>query len=232
MLQLLTMCLCSIFFVLPAVAFTQEDRVVIDKSQLPLEANAATDFVPTGWDIAARASGDLNGDSVPDLALTLIQEKRAGSSEDAVNDRQRALVILFKGTDGKLHRAAVADRLLQCTACGGAFYGVVEAPADVKIEKGVLIVNQDHGSRNVTEQTFRFRYQPGIKRLVLIGLDVVDRDRATGTVVQESTNFLTGRKMVTRIEQNERLNKETTKRTSRTVAKNRITIEQVDSEKY
>jgi len=32
----------------------------------------------------------------------------------------------------------------------------VEAPANVTIEKGVLIVEQEHGSREVTDTTYRF----------------------------------------------------------------------------
>src|SRR5262249_12244483 len=86
----------------------------------------------------------------------------------------------------------VAGNLLQCTRCGGAFYGVVETPADVKIEKGAVVVQQDHGSREVTNTTYRFRYEPSTGKFLLIGFDLANNDRATAQVVSESINYLTG----------------------------------------
>jgi hypothetical protein len=232
MLQPLAICACAILFLVPSLSFAQENRVLTDKSRIPLEANDVKDFVPPGWVIEEQVSGNLNGDSSPDLALKLVQEQRAGGADED-NEGQRALVILFAGRDGKWQRVAIAEKLLQCTSCGGAFYGVVKAPANVKIEKGVLIVNQDHGSRNVVEQTFRFRYEPRMKKFILIGLDVNDNDRASGEVVEESTNFITGRKITKRSQYNERLDKHVLKSTSRSpVARKSITIEEMDSESY
>ena len=53
-------------------------------------------------------------------------------------------------------------------------------------------MNQDRGSRTVTESTFRFRYRAAARRFALVGLDAIERDRATGAVLAKSTNFLTG----------------------------------------
>jgi hypothetical protein len=232
MVRFLAIALCAILLVLPSSSFAQERRAVIDKSRLPLEANAVKDFIPPGWVMEEQVLGDLNGDATPDLALKLIQEGPAGD-ENVIRERHRALVILFAGKDGKLRRAAIADNLLQCTSCGGAFYGAVEAPANVKIRRRVLIVKQDHGSRNVTEQTFRFRYDPKVQRFVLIGLDISDNDRATGVVVEESMSFLTGVKVVTRSQYNKRLDKYVTRSTLRKqIAKKRTTMEQIDHEQY
>src|SRR5205814_10666602 len=108
------------------------------------------------------------------------------------SDRARALIVLLQGADGKLSRAAIADKLLQCTGCGGAFYGVVDAPANVKVENNVIVVEQDHGSREVSDVTFRFRYDPASQRFILIGFDYAERDRANGKSASESTNYLTG----------------------------------------
>ncbi len=230
MIKPLTAWLCVILLLLPSLSTAQEGQARIDKSRMAQESDAVQDFVPPGWVLEEQVAGDLNGDAVPDAALKLIQEKRAGG-DDAIVDRQRALVILLKGRDAKLHRVAVAENLLQCTACGGAFYGVVEAPANVKIEREQLIVNQDHGSRDVTEQTFRFRYQPNGK-LVLIGLDVIDRDRATGEVVNESTNFLTGRKVIKRIRPAARSGRDIIRTTVRRVSRKLVPIEEVNRENY
>ena len=232
MLRLLAVALCAALAVLPVTAFAQDGRVVIDQSGMPREANAVGDFVPRGWEVEEEVSGDLNGDAIPDLAVKLVQAKRAGGG-DEIEERQRALVVLLRGADGRLRRAAVADKLLQCTACGGAFYGAVEAPAEVKIERGVIVVRQDHGSRNVVEQTFRFRHDPASKKFVLIGYDMNDNDRATGELVEESTNFLTGLKLVKRSQYDRRLDRHVVKSTARArVARGGVTIEQVDYEKY
>ncbi|HEY9284737.1 MAG TPA: hypothetical protein VIP46_14875 [Pyrinomonadaceae bacterium] len=204
-----------------------------DKSRLPETGRAAADFVPAGWVLEEQVAGDLNNDAVPDLALKLIQAKPANAKEDWIVERQRALVVLFRGRDGALRRAAVADKVLQCTSCGGAFYGVVEAPAGVKIERGVIVVSQDFGSREVTEHTYRFRYDAAAARFVLIGFDSTSRDRLTATVTQESTNFLTGRKVTTvRTPPKTARGRDTVKTTTRAVARKRTPMEEVDGENF
>ncbi|HEY0006977.1 MAG TPA: hypothetical protein VGB17_19510 [Pyrinomonadaceae bacterium] len=226
MFRLSVIILCCLVFVSPALSLVQENPG-LDKSRIPVEANNVKAFAPLGWKIEEQVSGDLNNDAIPDYALKLIEDKPAEKDADTPQERQRALVVVFSNKAGKLSRAAVADKLLQCTSCGGAFYGMVEAPANVKIEKGVLIVNQDHGSRNVTEATYRFRYDPQIKQLVLIGLDVVDRDRATAEVIAESTNYLTGLKVVKsyRAKGRDLISR-------KRVSREKISIEQVDHESF
>ena len=123
-------------------------------------------------------------------------------------------------------RAAVADKLLQCTRCGGAFYGVSESPANVQIEKGIIVVDQDHGSRNLTNTTYRFRYDAASQQFILIGFDYADADRATASVVSESTNYLTGVRIVTRGKGNRDI------KSRSTIPVKKTSIEQVDSEKF
>ncbi len=186
---LLTWC----FVVLSCACFGQDEPAKIDKSQIPATGSDPRDFIPAGWKLEKQLTADLDGDGVSDYVLKLIENKPSKTAEDAVNDRARALVVLLADAGGKLTRAAVADRLLQCTQCGGAFYGVVEAPAEVTIDpKAVIVVAQDHGSREVSNMTFRFRYDASSKRFVLVGFDYAERDRATAKVVAESTNYLTG----------------------------------------
>ena len=210
----------------PAPSSAQEEGATIDVSRIPAAAGDVKGFVPPGWKIEEQVAGDLNGDSVPDYALKLVEDKPAKSADDMPTERGRALVVVLAGKEGKLARAGVADKLLQCTACGGAFYGVAEAPANVSIARGVLVVNQDHGSRDVTETTYRFRYEPATGRFALIGFDLSDRDRLTATTVTESTNYLTGLRVTTRGNGDR-------DKTSRTqVRREKIYIEQVDGGKF
>jgi|GEM_PF-392830 len=205
-------------------SFAQDEPGTIDKSLVPKEGTEIGKFAPAGWKIEQQVSGDLNGDGLPDYALTLVEAKPDKNSEGDPTDRGRALVIVL-ARDGKFGRAGVADKLLQCTRCGGAFYGVVETPVEVTIEKGVVVVQQDHGSRNLTNTTYRFRHDPAGKQFVLIGFDYADADRATGKVVSESTNYSTGVRVTTR-DRGKRAVK-----TRRVIPKTKTSFDSVDSEK-
>ena len=214
-------------FAATAFCVAQDERNLINKSRIPAEAGSIDKFVPAGWKIEEQLTGDLNGDSVPDYALKLVEDKPAKDSDDVATERQRGLVIILQNEGGKLTRAAVADKLLQCTHCGGSFYGVSESPANVKIEKGgVIMVDQDHGSRNLANTTYRFRYDATSQQFILIGFDYADADRATANVVSESTNYLTGVRIVTRSKGNRDV------KSRSTIPVKKVSIEQVDSEKF
>jgi hypothetical protein len=186
----------ALVLILPALVAAQEGTP-IDKSRVPAVADSPAKFAPSGWKIEEQVAGDLNGDGVADYALKLVEDKPATDSEGTATERERALVVVLQ-TGGKLIRAALADKLLQCTRCGGAFYGVSESPANVAIDKGVIVVDQDHGSRNLTNTTYRFRYDQATKKFVLIGFDFADADRLTANVISESTNYVTGVRITTR----------------------------------
>ena len=205
------------FVTLTSWCFAQDERTTIKKSLIPASGNETSNFIPAGWKLEEQLSSDLNGDGSADYVLKLIQDKPAKTS-DEVNDRARALVILLQDANGKLARSAIADKLLQCTGCGGAFYGVVDAPANVTIEKNVIVVEQDHGSREVSDLTFRFRYDSISQRFLLIGFDYTEHDRANGKAAAESTNYLTGVRR--------------TNGKASTVPKSKIFLDDVDYEKF
>lgn len=216
---------------LPARGAVQDQKISSAGTPLPLTAKTQRELVPPGWIIEEEILGDLNGDNRTDVVLKLLQPKPS-AGEHTVAERRRALLILLRQDNGQLRRAAFVDKLLQCPSCGGALYGVTEAPSEVTIVKGNLTVKQERGSRNVVEQTFRFRYESRTNKFWLIGFDRADRDRATGALVEQSTNFLTGQKIVTKSQFDERLQKFLTKSsTLSTVSRERVAIEQVDHEK-
>src|SRR6185369_10692545 len=130
MLQVTALAICAVFLAGPSLSHLQDEGKRIDKSRIPARADDVKKFAPPGWKIEEQVAGDLSGDSVSDYALKLVEDKPAKNSEDVATERQRALVILVKDTGG-LARVGVADKLLQCTSCGGAFYGVDDSPAEV-----------------------------------------------------------------------------------------------------
>jgi hypothetical protein len=90
----------------------------------------------------------------------------------------------------------------------------------------VIVVQQDHGSRDVANTTFRFRYDPATQRFILIGFDFADGDRLTAAVVSESNNYVTGVREVTRSKGDKDL-------TSRTrIPKTKTYLEQVNSQDF
>lgn len=219
---------CAVFTFFPTTQSLAQDagdtRTTIDESAVPDSGKSVNEFAPAGWKIEEDVKGDLNQDGVIDHALKLIEDKPA-PKEDEFIDLSRALVIVFGGKDG-LKKAAVASRILQCTGCGGAFYGVSPAPANVSIAKGVLTVNQDHGSRWVSDLTYKFRYNKQSGMFILIGFDYASRDRAAGSITSESSNYLTGKRITTIGK-----GKKNTIKNS-TFAKERVSIESIDTEEF
>ena len=96
----------------------------------------------------------------------------------------------------------------------------------MKIEKGVIIVEQGHGSRDTTDTAYRFRYDPETQRFVLIGFDYVGSDRMTAGKITESTNYLTGVRKVSRD------NGKRTLTSSTQIPKKKIFLDDVDYEKF
>jgi hypothetical protein len=215
-----------ILLVCAVTTFAQAEAGKIDVSLIPANAKTAPSFVPVGWKIEEQITGDLNGDSLPDYLLKLVEDKPAKDADDMPTERGRALVIALAEKDGSVKRAAVADKLLQCTRCGGAFYGVVESPAGVSIEKGVVVIEQEHGSRNLTNTTYKFRFDPATQRFILIGFDLADADRLTAQVVSESNNYLTNSRVITRSKGSRDV------KTRTVLSKKKIYLEDVSSEDF
>ena len=211
----------------------QDARRTLDPKLVPMSGTTTKTFVPKGWKSQDEQAGDLNGDGLPDAVLQLIEDKPARDAKDEFQERQRALLILFKTADGKYARAAVANKLLMCASCGGMLGGSAgDAPgADVKIEKGVLIVSQLSGSRESTDLLQRFRYDARSQKFLLIGQDITSADRLVGNSEVISTNFLTGKQVIERRKYNQKTDKEVVlSKQIKVVAKARKTIEQVDFE--
>ena len=121
-------------------------------------------------------------------------------------------MIVFKNAKGEFERVVTAKDVLQCTTCGGMLGGEKNTP-DIKIVKGVLIINTLTGSRESTESTFRFRYDPKVARFALIGYDDIERDRGTGASTSTSTNYLTGVQITTEYQYNQKTEKDVKKST-------------------
>jgi hypothetical protein len=183
---------------LPPSASAQDDRRFINISDVPAEGARLEDFVPRGWVIEERTTGDLNRDGRPDTVLGLIEDLPNETSEGMLNPRHRALVALFRTEGNRFRRAAVAPRLLRCTGCGGMLSRPANSSETIEIQNGVLVISEGYGSRDATDYTLRFRHDAGTNRFVLIGVDSSERDRLTGVSSSTSTNYLTNQSVTRR----------------------------------
>ena len=201
------------------LTFAQEEKkAVFDDSKLPKTASSTAKFVPSGWTLESTVTGDLNTDGVADAVLVFVDK----------GEGDRTLMIAFKNAKGEFERLATAKYVLQCKSCGGMLGGETNAP-DIKIAKGVLIINTLTGSRESTDSTFRFRYDPKVSKFALIGYDETENDRATRASTSTSTNYLTGVQITTEYQYNQKTEKNVTK-SSRTANVKKVTqyIEDVD----
>jgi len=204
----------------------QEQIKRIDVAKLPVESATAGDFVPKGWEIEEEINGDLNGDSIPDVVIKLVEEKPPDFDESDPPIRRRALLILFKLPDGRLRREAFADKVLlyQCQ-CHGSCY-----KQDIEIANGVIIISQCEGGTIITAETDRFKFDSRTKRFALIGMDYDFWNMRDDWGYSESTNFFTRIKITTVKRYNEKKNTDVivSKKRGRIVTKKRF-IEDVET---
>ncbi len=203
-MRTLTLALGLLLF-LPLSALAQEPTP-LDLSKVPQEGKTPQDFVPSGWKIEATARGDLDKNGSEDVVLQLVEAKPAESAEGTLTERSRALLVLLSSEGGKLRRAGASNRVLYCIGCQGMLGG--GEGGVVKLDKGVLIIDQLRGSRDMVHTTLRFRYDPKEKRFVLIGEDVEQTDRALGSTESQSTNLLTGTKVTEKRQFDQKKNKD------------------------
>lgn len=203
-LVVLTVTLLSVTL---SVRTGEDDRRFIDLKKVPLVGLSTRDFVPEDWLIEREIMGDINGDHMRDIVLALVERDRTADKE-----RYRALVVVAGSRDGKLHRIAVADRLLADLHSGGMKCGSGGENVSVTLtDKGVLIVSQCLGGADLISFKHRFKYDLRLKRIVLIGADSESGSPPYQLTVT-STNYLSGVRITKRFDQ--RHPKGITKRTN------------------
>lgn len=202
----------TLLFSLAAPAQDMREAQPLDLAKVPKEGKAPGDFVPSGWKVVATTQGDLDKNGSEDVVLELIEDVPAEQDGMPV-DRARALVALLSAEGGKLRRAGASNRVLYCTGCVGTM-GNGEGSV-VKIQKGVLLVDQISGSRESRATLLRFRYDPKDGRFVLIGQDVTDTDRLTGESTLVSTNTLNGQRVTEKRQYDQKQDKDVVRSTKK-----------------
>lgn len=158
-------------------------------------------FVTTGLKIEKLAKGDLNGDTLPDLAMVIRMDDPNNVLRDPAEADREPL-----DTNPRLIAIAMADRNggYAIDAVNLSMIPRVEDPnmndplVDLAIDKGaarlVLEQSSNAGSWGSSNMTFVFRKRA--EGVVLVGFDRMDVNRASGELTETSVNFLTGRQLI------------------------------------
>jgi hypothetical protein len=166
----------------------------------PSPENAASEVAAAfpGWEVDATAWGELNGDGLEDLVVTLKQSEREG--EDPPPERPAWLAVFLRGGDGKLALQTKAEQAV-CLGCGGMKGSPDEVIGVPSIDReGILTLTYEGGSREIWSYRLRWRYEKAHARFELVGSTLVNTDTLAevgdeepGWLIQEDVDYLTGK---------------------------------------
>ncbi|HWQ25272.1 MAG TPA: hypothetical protein VN367_00690 [Chlorobaculum sp.] len=200
----------ALLFSLASMPMISPSAVRADYSKVPPayfpnlveKASTPEGFVQPGLRLEKVAIGDLNGDTIPDLAMVLKMDNTANVLKDPDDAEREPL-----DTNPRMVAVALAGKGGQ----GYTLYTVnmnliprVEEPnmndpfVDLKIDRGAMRVLLDQssnaGSWSSSNITFVFRKSP--QEMSLIGYDRTDVNRSSGELTETSVNFVTGKQQI------------------------------------
>lgn len=136
------------------VAASAQDQSDFKMPSVTETAAAPEDFVPKGWRLLGKATGDLNDDGRADAVVVAAHDAESGEPTDVWEEPR--LLIIALGEGGRLRLSAVSADVVLCRGCGGVFGDPFEG---VLVERGAVVVMHYSGSRNRWAYTDRFRLQ-------------------------------------------------------------------------
>ena len=189
----------SLIALLISTSAAAQERPPVDYPPLPDTAATEQGFVPKGWSIQARASGDLDGDRRPDSALVLRSTDPANvltesMCEERLDTNPRIVAVLLASPAGGYRLAGQSHELIprRDNSCQ---VDPFSDPGQIAIEAGTLRIDLERmmtaGGWDMGTTTFKWRWQGGEMRLA--GFDYSNVRRNTGAMTLVSINYMTGR---------------------------------------
>lgn len=127
--------------------------VSAQENELKIPAEVAP-FVEQGTKALAVEKGDLNGDGKDDYVVALEKESPA-KDENGMPTKQRPLLILVRGADGKLSVAKRNERIVMCSECGGVFGDPFDG---IFVKRNTFTVHHYGGSNWRWSYDYTFNY--------------------------------------------------------------------------
>lgn len=153
--------------------------------QLKLSSKTFAGFAPRGYEVLLEATGDLNADKRDDAAIILQKKIRTGQECP-----KRCLIVALRGQDNVLRRLAANWDVLIPSNAGGASYG--DPKVELKIQKGLLVLEQMSGSNDRTDRTWRYKLNNKRNVVELVGLTTLTYVSSTAEGEQLDQDLLTG----------------------------------------
>jgi hypothetical protein len=175
----------------------------VEIPKLPSTGANAQAFAPKGWIVEQQATGDLNGDGLPDLVFVLhdtdprnvIENHFMGPPE--LDTNPRILGVAFAVPSGGYTLAAQNSTLITRWTVPNMEDYFEEGGIDIK--RGAFQVSLHYfanaGGWDMGGKTFTFRWQHG--RFELIGFENDNFKRNTGESSKTSLNYSTGTGIIT-----------------------------------
>jgi len=169
--------------------------------RLASHAPSAEAFVPAGWRLESKVSGDLNADGQADIVLVLrednprnVVDARGHGGPERYDTNPRILAVAF-GNAARGYDLALANH----TLVGRTTEPSQQDPLDpdgiqaggIEIMRGALQVTLGYFAGDMGHKTYTFRFRNG--GFALIGYDSVNVTRSKGTIDQISVNYSTRR---------------------------------------
>lgn len=147
-----------------------------------------TDFIPKGYKLFEKISGDLNKDGLDDCVLIIKATRKDGFERDyegkLIDRNRRGIIILFTEKEGY----KLASKNYNCFSSENEDGGNYFSPELwVEERKGNLYLRYCHGRYGYWEYCFRYQNSD----FMLIGYEV-SHDRGPVVLFKTSINFLTG----------------------------------------
>jgi len=162
-------------------------------------AKNTIEFIPAGWALMDSATGDLNKDGKPDIAIVLqhIDSISIINTEgDTLITQPRILIILFQSANKTLYLEEQSNSLI----IKHDEPRMEDPYQDITIDKGLLQIDfqifYNWGGWTVITSSYKFRFQNG--EFELIGADYNSFNRASLDFESYSYNFLTGKRKYTK----------------------------------
>lgn len=160
-------------------------------------------FIPKGWFLISKKSGDLNSDNKDDLIFVIQKNDNNsfvinhGFGNDTLNNNPRVLIIAFKDTLSDSFKLMCQNNTFILRhnepTIEEPFIGLDIVKGKITIEFNIFY---NVGSWSVTNSVYQFRFQNN--KFTLIGVDKHSFMRNSGDSETNSVNFLT-KKMSTTI---------------------------------